>query len=458
MTGEIDPAQEPDPATIADEPIDADFEPITEDTKPPKAKGAGPGWMGVGLASLIAAGVGGAIGIIMDPGGGGNAAPDPAILTDLQVLKDAQSQTDRQLNKVTRDTGELETRLKGEMSNLLSGSESAEDLTPLIAELENVSKRLDEAMTNAGDPEAITLLNERLDALEAVDTSGESSPKELQRSVAGLTERVTQLDAAAEQLGKQMSARDATLERLSERLTEAEFSLEAVRDGETGAAKESVQALESELAELRAQISETSSASEEDNERIAALVEKLQASDTETRAQLSKAESGAEAALALSGIEAASRRGDGFSADFAKLSTALPGSAAVRTLRPFAKDGAPSLPELQAEFELAQAAAKTAGGETGADDKQLGWLNRAFGDAVTVRRKSDGAGASTDEILTAAETALGAGDLDGAINALDALQGAPASAMSDWMDRAKSRTALEAGLEALRLDLIGAER
>ena len=66
---------------------------------------------------------------------------------------------------------------------------------------------------------------------------------------------------------------------------------------------------------------------------------------------------------------------------------------------------------------------------------------------VTVRRVGGNAGDDpVQKAVAAAEAALQKADLDGAVQALDGLQGAPAQAAKPWLDQAQARLAAEGAL------------
>ncbi|MBY9066335.1 hypothetical protein K1X12_05460 [Hyphomonas sp. WL0036] len=166
----------------------------------------------------------------------------------------------------------------------------------------------------------------------------------------------------------------------------------------------------------------------------------------------------AEAALALSAIESAARKGAGFEADYRTLRAALPSNQTVRRLAPYVS-GVPTIARLQADFTPMRAAV-TAAAKTDAaaeqTESQLSWLNRAFGDAVTVRP----AHKREDPVATALEAsskALAAGDLSASVKALNGLQGEAGRATQDWTREANRRITLEAVLEDVRLSLIEPE-
>ena len=384
------------------EPIDADFEPAFEDAKDARAGGAGragPGWLGVGVAALVAAGMGGIIGIIAtlaipDRSGGNDIS---AVTAELQSLKAELQAADLERSKVIRDAADLEARLEAGLNAAPARAE--QDLGPLLAELDAVSKRVDEVLA-ANSGEALNRLTARLDALEAVDTSGEATAAELARAIGALSERVT--------------------------------------------------SLETRLADLQSDLVRSSG----DTTELTSLIERMRSDEAAVRAKAEASESSADAALALSAIEAASRRGNDFESDYRKLRAIMPRSAAVRTLGEVASTGAPTLAQLQQRFGPASTKARAAipAEKQGA----LGWLNNLFGDAVTVRG-DDGEEDGAAVILSRARTELDAGDLEQAVRTLESLDGDPAAAMADWTQSANRRITLEAGLETLRLGMIGGE-
>ncbi|KJS37865.1 MAG: hypothetical protein VR74_07370 [Hyphomonas sp. BRH_c22] len=384
------------------EPIDADFEPAFEDGKDARAGGAGrsgPGWLGVGVAALVAAGMGGIIGIIatlaIPERSGGNDIS--AVTAELESLKAELQAAGLERSKVIRDAADLEARLEAGLTAAPARAE--QDLGPLLAELDAVSKRVDEALA-ANSGEALNRLTARLDALEAVDTSGEATAAELARALGALSERVT--------------------------------------------------SLETRLADLQSDLVRSSG----DTTELTSLIERMRSDEAAVRAKAEASESSADAALALSAIEAASRRGSNFESDYRKLRAIMPRSAAVRALGEVASTGAPTLAQLQQGFGPASTKARAAIPV----DKQgaLGWLNNLFGDAVTVRGDDDEDGGAA-VILSRARTALDAGDLEQAVRTLESLDGDPAAAMADWTQSANRRITLEAGLETLRLGMIGGE-
>lgn len=414
----------PSSATSDAEPIDVDFEPAAPERKALLRQP--PGWLALGVATLMAAGLGGVIGILAS---GNPTAGQPTtaaeISSELNALKAAQSQSSVKLEKAIRDASEMERRLSAAISNAASGSGS-EELARLVAELETVSTRLDEAMAAANDPEMIASLEARLSALELAGTGDEATPEDVQRTLAALGERIATLETVNTESAAELQSRDDTIRTLKD-----------------------------EVDTLRQELTNSQTASAGDTDALAELLASREQSDTEARRDLEAARSSTDAALALSGIEAAARQGRGFAVDHAKLSAALPDNPNVRVLGTLAESGAPTLATLQKRFSAAHEATLANGDSD--ETETLGWLNRMFGDAVNIRRS----GTESSEIMAALDEAAAAverGDLESAVALIASLEDPPTDALSDWTRQANARMTLEAALETLRLDLIGAER
>jgi hypothetical protein len=183
--------------------------------------------------------------------------------------------------------------------------------------------------------------------------------------------------------------------------------------------------------------------------RLAGLEAATQAAAAESSAAVKSSGSRAEAALALSAIEAATRRGAGFEADYRALRNALPMNDKIKRLAPYVS-GVTALTTLQAEFPTVRAGVMSAAvPETSG---KLSWVDRVFGDAVSVR-PANGSHTAVTKGLDAAANALAAGDLPGSVRALGVLQGDAARAAEDWTRRANRRITLEEALEDVRLSL-----
>lgn len=185
--------------------------------------------------------------------------------------------------------------------------------------------------------------------------------------------------------------------------------------------------------------------------RLASLEATTQAAAAESSAAIVQSGNRAEAALALSAIEAAIRRGAGFEADYRSLRKAAPANDAIKRLAPYVS-GVTALTALQAEFPAIRAAVLAAA-TPATTSARLSWIDRMFGDAVSVR-PANGKHSATAKALDAAAAALAAGNLSGSVSALAGLDAAAARAAEDWTRRASRRITLEQALEDVRLSLV----
>lgn len=267
-------------------------------------------------------------------------------------------------------------------------------------------------------------LEARLDEITAVQASiGEqlSQPAAASAELAGL---IGELDAVSQRLDLALAAGGdpAALEGLLDRLTALEARVPTVP------------APDPQVAYL--------------TERLRNIEAEREAAEAQSKAAEAIGNR-ADAALALSAIEAATRRGAGFEADYRALRKAAPDSEAVRRLAPFIT-GVPALTALQAEFPAVRAAVIDAA--TPAPSEKLSWVDRFFGEAVSVR-PAGGSHPETTKALDRASAALSSGDLSGAVQALARLDAAAARGAEGWTQRANRRITLEAALEDVRLSL-----
>ena len=382
------------------EPIDADFEPAPEDSSGTGRRASGgPGWLGALVLSLFAAGLGGILGMAGTRFIADTSTNPGAVGARIDALQAEQEDISIRLARALREQGGLDA-----------------GLDTLAEQVEALSAR--ESSGSGADPSVVEDLRRRIAALESVDPSGEVSPEDLSRAVASLESRLDRLAG----------------------------SVEALQEAPEGVAVERVIEIETRLAELRDDLSQAKLSSSRDAEKLAGLIEGMRQDEADARGAAAAASQTADLARAVSAIEAASRRGGGFAPEMRTLRTLMPNDPSVRQLGPIAETGAPGMAELQAAFATARAEARTVLDARPANG--LGWLNRTFGDAVSVRR-ADGQDDDPSALLDRAGEAMDAGNLDLALELTGQLDGAPADAMSGWTELANRRITLEAALEAL---------
>jgi len=189
-------------------------------------------------------------------------------------------------------------------------------------------------------------------------------------------------------------------------------------------------------------------------ERLKRQIETLEAQATSEGLNAASASNArTDAALALSAIEAAARRGRPFLSAQQKLSAAMPSNDAVAGLAPIAAKAVPTMTELRDSFpgltdQALDASAQAEGGSAG-------WMRTLFGDGIQVRQTGE---TTNNDHLNAAKAALDTGDLLEAIQHIRAADANIQSVFTDWLNNAEDRHQLEQTLEALRLTMIAEER
>ena len=223
MTDDSIPESSVDPG----EPIDADFELAPEEGKAPKA-GGGPGWLGAGVMSVIAAGIGGLIGIgahMVLPSGLGDASEEVAALNDR--------------------IGKLEQA-------------APDDRAALKAGIDALANRIDNLPAGGGNspPVDLTGIIARLDALESVEVGDTVAPEELARALGALSDRLDALEARP--LPVDLTARVVALEREIETLRDS--TLEQTKQGRSLA--DMLARVQTEQSDARAEAASASSVAE----------------------------------------------------------------------------------------------------------------------------------------------------------------------------------------------------
>lgn len=381
----------PDP----DEPvIDAEF----REAEPERKSRSGPGWGASLILAVLAAMAGGALGYAGAerlPGllGGPAEVSLPDLPEEIAARSDLTRETEARL--------ELQSRLTREVTRLEERLGRAEDR--LSAPPIRIEDGPGEDMQ-----EELAALEARLAAIEAIEPgdAGGVTDADLARTLASASSRIDTLDARLE----------TELNRTESAQLDLETEIRELRD---------------ELAELRDDMAETR---------------------TETETRVSAA---AEAALALSTIDAAARRGQPFQPALEALRRVKPGLNGLDALAPIAATGAPTVEDLVRQFPAVADAARAALQPEADQSGAMGIAGRLFGDAVQVRREGD---APVYEALQAAQEDLAEGDLGGAIARLEQIEGPAGEALSDWLVKARARRTLERTLDVLRLDLMAEDR
>ena len=306
------------------------------------------------------------------------------------------------------------------------------DLAALQSEITTIQAAEDTQTTQAAALETdIAALKSRADNLQADRTRAVTDIRGLREEIEALRADISSLQRARIASIAEPSDEDAEtpdrpdLSAITTRLTSVEDALISQLtdyDNALGLLKTRVEALEAKAAE-------------------------------EALTSGTSANARTEAALALSAIEAAARRGRPFLSAHQRLAAAMPGNQAIGRLAPLATDPIPTLSDLSGTLpELTDRALDQDARAAGTGNS---WMRQVFGDGIQVRR--DGELTTTDH-LRGAETALAAGDLGTAIEQIRALDADLQPVFTDWLNNADNRLMLEQTLEALRLTMIAEER
>lgn len=299
----------------------------------------------------------------------------------------------------------------------------------------------------------IAALKARLAAVAASDDAGTGA------ALANLQQQVAQASTAAEAAQQSVTALIANppgppemvvaqLATLSERLAVVEQR--PLPDG-SGATPEAVAQLEAAVAALRQDLT-----SQEARAAAAAAAVRAEAEEIKAEAEAERAEGTARAdatlrAAALTQIAAAYQSGAPFADALAVLG---PGPEALpAALTENAATGITTMAVLIADFDTPARAAIA--DELRADmggnltDRLGAFLRTQTG----ARSMSPQQGADADAVLSRAEAALRADDLDGALAELEALSAPALAAMAGWVERARIRQAAGQAIAGLPASL-----
>lgn len=411
-------------ASAGEEPIDAEFEPAPPEASSQTQSAQSPGWLGVGVASVAAACIGGLIGVFAhDPQ---SSARTAELEAELDQLVSAQQAIETELTGLERAVETTTNTLQQEVEALVSGDEETAGLEALVNELEAISARLDEA----GDPQMLADITARLEILEQADENEAVSPRQMNRAVTALRDRVEDAEGKLANIQRGLDIRAEAMAALTTRIARLETAGPDASEEITqtlGALQEQLAAMRSDIASVREAASDTGEAEAASRAVEAAAVR-------------------ARAALAFVELRERAGRGDGFTQQLARVREALPDDPSVEVLQAFAQDGAPDLAALASGFAETREQFE-AEVEDSARSDGWGWVRRAFGGAVTVRREGEANAAG--DVLDETASALAAGDLEAAIAGIETLEDSAAEAFEDWLRDARMRRDMDAGLTAL---------
>ena len=335
--------------------------------------------------------------------------------------------------------------------------------TPDLSALEQRLSKLEAAPAASlpSDTEAVAALDGRIRALES--RSAEAAPE-----FSGLTDRVTEIETAMKTLAE--TAQDggsvADAAALTERIGEAEKRLETKIEAALAEAElegtATVQALKTEIGELKAKIgalaeAEFGAADASDlkpelsslDERLAKLEAALPGLEDAVGKEGAQAKSAA-LAIAFANLRAAVDAGRPYATELDTLTALSPSTEDLGVLPAHAATGIPTLPELARSFAIARDAAVGAVASPPAEASLLDRLLASLNGLVKIRRVDAAApGDSTGAALARAEGLLGQGDLEAAIKEVETLDGPARAPFSVWLDQARARARAAESLKRL---------
>jgi hypothetical protein len=336
--------------------------------------------------------------------------------------------------------------------DLGQGAKPAPDLAALEQRLAKL-----EAALPAVDAETLSALKAQLAGLEA-------NVKEMSPELAGLADRVAQLETSLKTLAETASEGGsiATAAAIAQQIAEAEQRLDAkiaasLAEGK-GASAAALEQMRTEIAELKAKLGALAEAElgTGDSPDLAALAEriaKLEATLPEIVNVLNKESAGAKSAavaIAFANLRAAVSDGRPYAAEFDTISALAPSVGDLGVLPAYAETGIPTVPELARSFATARDTALASAAAPAAGGSLVDNLMASAQSLVTIRRIDEApSGDGPAATLARAKAALDQGGLAAAVKDVETLDGAAHEAFSAWLGEARARLGADQTLTRL---------
>jgi hypothetical protein len=298
-----------------------------------------------------------------------------------------------------------------EMAELRAGLEELRDelgAASAAAALEEVGERLEQL---EGLPERVEALAGRVQALQAAP--GEGVAEAVETEIAGLADRLAEIESAVSQLGQRME----------------------------GAA--SAEALETVRAELTAQLQDTG-----------AQLETARGDADARLSDLSQQIVLAQAAVAAQALADAVAAGRPFPAELQAVRAVGIEEAELAQLAPHAETGLPSRTELRRQFSGIAEGIRQAEAPAPSDAGPLERLMHSARNIVEVRPAGPQPGESAGAVASRIEAALAAGDLARALEEWQDLPEDARAASQDWAEEARAVLAGETLARRLRSEAL----
>ncbi|WP_299921986.1 mitofilin family membrane protein [uncultured Pelagimonas sp.] len=296
---------------------------------------------------------------------------------------------------------------------------------------------------NPFEEEARTALTSQGEQITALTSQAEETKKAVEildltpitASIAGIEDKIAGTDTTLKAIGDELAGFDS-------RLTAIEKAPLA-----DAVSSESIAAYERELDALRKSITDQQAALEEQKVEIQAMAaEAMQAeSNAEEKATL------AASRAALAEVTALVQSGKPFAAPLAVLEGN--GVSVPDALAAVAADGVPTLASLTGEFPDVARKALTVARKTDRAEGESGGIASFLQSQLGARSVTPREGDDPDAVLSRAEAAVKAGDLDAATTEVAALPEAAQAELADWLAQATTRKEALAATAALAQEL-----
>ncbi|MFK7762430.1 MAG: hypothetical protein AB8B62_04155 [Roseobacter sp.] len=308
---------------------------------------------------------------------------------------------------------------------------------------------IDQFLPTSLQREAVTLDTSALEA-EAAALAAQTAALASQSDA--ISSQTTELAAQAEALAAQSDAQSVRLDALEVASgAEGSDALDSMT-AEIATLTERLAALENQPVELPEELANAASTADVDALQAALDAQKSQIEDLSQRAADAETAAAGEAArllaqAALMRVMTAVDSGAAFSPVLAELQDVAPVEV-PQALQTAAETGVPTLADLQASFpEAARIGLAAARAEVPESDVAGigGFLKRQ----LNVRSVTPREGSGPDAVLSRAQAAVDAGNLESALSEAETLPDAAKTAMNDWLEAASARKAAQDAAQEL---------
>lgn len=162
----------------------------------------------------------------------------------------------------------------------------------------------------------------------------------------------------------------------------------------------------------------------------------------------------AASALAVSALAEATETSRPFGQELAGLQRVLPPSPDLAALERLSNQGAPTRAGLAVQFGALAGRAASAARNPGPDADLFSRIRYALSSIVSIRHVGSTKGSTPDAVLARVQALLDDGDVEGAVQALDALPDPAREVLAPWINAANRRIDIDRHVAAIRADAL----